>query len=222
MPQRHRTAAAAQLWSRRMTITIHVEGARPEEIIRGLLAAQLVFDKAGVTPDEAATARFVVEGWDIEGFPEPAPAAELAICHVWDEADQAAVTACCAGWRQEKIPSSADLELVTEPARFRLTLGENDQDWMFETAEAGILEEMCQEGYFDDGRPEDKVAYLLDDWDFEQLSDEQHRLYAERIRPLMRIWTFERNRFDEEYTRRRAEWAGDLPADDRQTDLFAA
>jgi hypothetical protein len=205
-----------------MTITIHVEGARPGEIIRGLLAAQLVFDKAGVTPDAAATARFVVEGWDIEGFPEPAPDAELAIFHVWDEADQAAVMACCAGWRQEKIPSSADLELVTEPARFRLTPGENDEDRMFETAEAGILQEMCQEGYFDDGRPEDKVAYLLNDWDFEQLSDEQHRLYAERIRPLMRIWTFERHRFEEEYARRRAEWAGDLPADDRQMNLFAA
>jgi hypothetical protein len=203
-----------------MTITIHVEGAKPEEIIRGLLAAQLVFDRAGVTPDDAATARFVVEGWDIEGFPEPAPDAELAICHVWDEADQAAVTACCASWRQEKIPASADLELVTEPVRFRLTPGENDE--MFETAEAGILQEMCQEGYFDDGRPEDKVAYLLDDWDFGQLSDEQRRFYEERIRPLMRIWTFERPRFEDEYARRRAEWAGDLEADERQMDLFAA
>lgn len=205
-----------------MTITIHVEGARPEEIVRGLLAAQSVFDRASVTPDEAATARFVVEGWDIKGFPEPAPDAELEIYHVWDEADQAAVTACCAGWPKEKIPSSADLELVTEPVRFRLASGENDQDWTFETAEAGILEEMCQEGYFDDGRPEDKVAYLLDDWDLGQLGEEQRGLYEERIRPLMRIWTFERHRFEEEYRRRRAEWAGDLPADDRQTDLFAA
>lgn len=48
-----------------MTITIRVEGAQPEEVVRGLLAAQDVFDKAGVTPDQAATARFVVEGWDI-------------------------------------------------------------------------------------------------------------------------------------------------------------
>ena len=51
-----------------MTITIRVEGAQPEEIVRGLLAAQDVFDKAGVTPDQAAMARFVVEGWDIRGF----------------------------------------------------------------------------------------------------------------------------------------------------------
>ena len=120
------------------------------------------------------------------------------------------------------LPDSADLELVTEPVRFRLTAAENDQDRMFETAEAGLLQEICQEGYFDDGRPEDKVAYLLSDWDFAQLSGEQRRLYDERIRPLMRIWSFERHRFEEEYERRRAEWAGGLPADDRQTDLFAA
>src|SRR5690606_10647587 len=56
-----------------MTITIHVKGAAPEEVIRGLFAAQEVFDKAGVTPEEATTASFVVEGWDIRGFPRPLP-----------------------------------------------------------------------------------------------------------------------------------------------------
>ncbi|MGB3389925.1 MAG: hypothetical protein WBA88_18295 [Pseudaminobacter sp.] len=171
-----------------MTITIHVEGARPEDIVRGLLAAQDVFDRAGVTPDQAATARFVVDGWDIRGFPEPAPEVELGICGVWDEADQAAVKACCAGWPADKIPGSAELELVQEPQRFRLTGGGNEGEWLFETAEAGILGEMCEKGYFDDGRPEDKVAYLLDDWDFDQLTDEQRRLYDERLHPLMRIW----------------------------------
>lgn len=100
-----------------MTITIRVEGAQPEEIVRGLLAAQEVFDKAGVTPDQAATARFVVEGWDIRGFTGKVPEEELAICTVWDEADRAAVLACCAGWAADKVPDSADLELVREPQR---------------------------------------------------------------------------------------------------------
>lgn len=205
-----------------MTITIRVEGAQPEEIVRGLLAAQEVFDKAGVTPDQAATARFVVEGWDIRGFAGKVPEEELAICTVWDEADQAAVQACCAGWAADKVPSSADLELLQEPQRFRFTSGEEHSEWLFQTANAGILEEMCEEGYFDDGRPEDEVAFLLDDWDFEQLTGEQRRLYDERIYPLMRIWFFERERFEEEYSRHRAEWARDLPPDDRQFDLFAA
>lgn len=205
-----------------MTITIHVEGARPEEIIRGLIAAQDVFDRAGVTPDEAATARFVVEGWDLRGFTGNVPEAELAICTVWDEADEAALNACCAGWPADRIPRSADLELVNEPERFRLTPVEESGEWLFKTAEASILEEMCEAGYFNDGRPEDEVAYLLDDWDFEALTEEQRRLYGERIYPLMRIWVFDRERFDEEYVRLRVEWSLDLPPDDRQLDLFAA
>jgi hypothetical protein len=204
-----------------MTITIRVEGAQPEEIVRGLLAAQDVFDKAGVTPDQAATARFVVEGWDIRGFTGKVPEEELAICTVWDEADQAAVRACCASWNADKVPSSADLELVREPQSFRFTSEEERSEWLFQTADAGILEEMCGEGYFNEGRPEDEVAFLLDDWDFEQLTEEQRRLYDERIHPLMRIWFFERERFEEEYARRRAEWSDRLP-DERQLNLFAA
>ncbi|RUV48004.1 MULTISPECIES: hypothetical protein [unclassified Mesorhizobium] len=204
-----------------MTITIRVEGAQPEEIVRGLLAAQEVFDKAGVTPDQAAMARFVVEGWDIRGFTGKVPEDELAICTVWDEADQAAVQASCAGWEADKIPSSADLELVREPQRFSFTSEEERSEWLFRTADAGILEEMCEEGYFDDGRPEDEVAFLLDDWDFEHLTEEQRRLYDDRVYPLMRIWFFERERFEEEYNRLRAEWARGTQ-DDRHVDLFAA
>ncbi|MER8562431.1 hypothetical protein [Mesorhizobium sp. M0578] len=204
-----------------MTITIRVEGAQPEEIVRGLLAAQDVFDKAGVTPDQAAMARFVVEGWDIRGFTGKVPEEELAICTVWDEADQAAVRACCAGWAADKVPNSADLELVREPQRFGFTSEEERSEWLFQTADAGILEEMCKEGYFNDGRPEDEVAFLLDAWDFEQLTEAQRRLYDERIYPLMRIWFFERERFDEEYIRLRNEWSHELQ-DDRQLNLFAA
>jgi len=204
-----------------MTITIRVEGAQPEEIMRGLLAAQDVFDKAGVTPDQAAMARFVVEGWDIRGFTGKVPEDELAICTVWDEADQAAVQACCAGWDADKIPSSADLELVREPQRFKFTSEEERSEWLFQTADAGILEEMCEEGYFDDGRPEDEVAFLLDDWDFERLTREQRRLYDELIYPLMRIWFFKRERFEEEYNRLRNEQSHEL-RDDRQLNLFAA
>ena len=148
-----------------MTITIRVEGAQPEEIVRGLLAAQEVFDKAGVTPDQAATARFVVEGWDIRGFAGKVPEQELAICTVWDEADQAAVQACCAGWDADKVPGTADLELVQEPQRFSFTSEEERSEWLFQTADAGILEEICEEGYFNEGRPEDAVAFLLANWD---------------------------------------------------------
>jgi hypothetical protein len=204
-----------------MTITIRVEGAQPEEIVRGLIAAQEVFDKAGVTPDQAATARFVVEGWDIRGFAGKVPEEELAICTVWDGADQAAVLACCAGWPADKVPGSAELELVREPQRFRFTSEEDHSEWLFQTADAGILEEMCEEGYFNEGLPEDEVAFLLDDWNFERLTEEQPRLYDERLYPLMRIWFFERERFEGEYNRLRNERSYEL-RDDRQLNLFAA
>ncbi|WP_265519223.1 hypothetical protein [Nitratireductor luteus] len=186
-----------------------------------LLAAQDVFDKAGLTPDQAATARFVVEGWDVSGFVGRVPEAELAICTIWDEADQAAVKACYAGWDAGKVPSSADLELVQEPQRFRLTSEEESSEQLFETAEDTILEEMCERGYFNDGRPEDEVAFLLEEWDFERLTEAQRRLYDERIYPLMRIWFFERERFEDEYARLRNAWSSEIP-DDRQLDLFAA
>jgi hypothetical protein len=111
----------------------------PEEIVRGLLAAQEVFDKSGVTPDEAATARFVVEAWDVSGFVGKAPEAELAICTVCDEADEAALAACCSGWDSDRVPESADLELVTPPQSFRFRSEEEPTQGLFDTAEAGIL-----------------------------------------------------------------------------------
>lgn len=204
-----------------MTITMRVDGAKPEEIVRGLLAAQDVFDKAGVTPDEAATARFVVEAWDISGFVGKAPEAELAICTVWDEADEAAVAACCAGWDSGKVPDSANLELVTPPQSFRFTSEEERTPELFGKTEAGILKEICAAGYFNDGRPEGKVASQLEDWDLESLTDEQRRLYQERIYTLMLVWFFERERFQEKYDRLRHKWALETP-DDRQYNLFAA
>lgn len=76
--------------------------------------------------------------------------------------------------------------------RWRSSYEEEERsEWLFQTAAAGILEEICEES-----RPEDEVAFLLDDWDFERLTEEQRRLYDERIHPLMGIWFFERERFE--------------------------
>ncbi|MEI5680520.1 MULTISPECIES: hypothetical protein [unclassified Mesorhizobium] len=93
-----------------MSITIHIPGANPEEIVRGLLAAQAVFDKAGVTPLQAAEAQYAMEGWDILGFEGEGPD-NSDICDVWREADVAAVEACCKGWAKDKVPDTAELEL---------------------------------------------------------------------------------------------------------------
>lgn len=95
-----------------MYITITIAGATPEEIARGLTAAQAVFDRAGVTPLRAAEARFNLEGWDIAGFDGAISQDDLDLAGLWDEADQAALGACCAGWDEARKPETAQLELV--------------------------------------------------------------------------------------------------------------
>ena len=87
-----------------MKLHIHVTGATPEELERGVAAAQAAFDAAGVTPYEAAAAYFKMTGEQEELSEQEGRAADA-----WDEADVAAAQACCAGW--EVAPSRADLEL---------------------------------------------------------------------------------------------------------------
>lgn len=52
-----------------MDIRINVDGASTKEIERGLAAAWAVFNKAGISPEQAADAVFSVEGWDVKDFP---------------------------------------------------------------------------------------------------------------------------------------------------------
>lgn len=95
-----------------MQLTITVNGANPEEIARGLAAACAVFDRAGITPERAADARFAAEGSDISGFIDKISDDDLALGGVWDDADEAALRACCDGWEDARKPTSANLELV--------------------------------------------------------------------------------------------------------------
>lgn len=57
-------------------LAIHIEGASPDELLRGGAAAQAVFDAAGVTPAQAARSLFNRDGWDDRGFPEEAQPTE--------------------------------------------------------------------------------------------------------------------------------------------------
>jgi hypothetical protein len=98
-----------------MNLKISINDANPDELARGLLAAQTIFDRTGVTPQRAAEARFSVEGWDLSGYDSEVSADDLDICHLWDEADEAAVRACCADWDEVKKPTTAKLALVDLP-----------------------------------------------------------------------------------------------------------
>ncbi len=100
----------------RATLLLVVDGATEQHRARGIAVAKAVLEAAGVTPYDAAAAHFVREGWDVRGFlPVETPdEALLRLASVWDEAEHAAVQACCAGWNA--IPSFARLELRIEPA----------------------------------------------------------------------------------------------------------
>ncbi|TAM36955.1 MAG: hypothetical protein EPN61_15310 [Burkholderiaceae bacterium] len=92
-------------------LALHIEGATPDDLARGVAAAQAVFDDTGVTPAKAARALFNRDGWDVRGFPEEAQPteAEMQAAAVWEDAEFAATSACCAGWAT--VPVSAHLEL---------------------------------------------------------------------------------------------------------------
>ncbi|TPM33749.1 hypothetical protein FJ955_03145 [Mesorhizobium sp. B2-2-2] len=99
-----------------MDLILSVPGASPEEIARGIKAAERVLARAGFTAEQAAEGAFIVEGWDINGVPEGgvddwASSASYA----WGQASNAALEACCAGWPEDRKPITVSLELLTDP-----------------------------------------------------------------------------------------------------------
>lgn len=89
-----------------MELRLNIEGAAPEELARGVAAAEAVFAHAGITALQGAEGLFALEGWDIKGFPEDDQPTEHEdqAASVWMEADEAATAACCAGWPEDKVP----------------------------------------------------------------------------------------------------------------------
>jgi hypothetical protein len=97
-------------------LSIRIEGATEAEIARGIAAAQFVFARAYTTAWEAAYAALRREDYipyfddngEISG--PHMTAEELRICDLWDEADSAAVLACCERWAEK--PERANLEII--------------------------------------------------------------------------------------------------------------
>ncbi|TPK38725.1 hypothetical protein [Mesorhizobium sp. B2-5-3] len=99
-----------------MDLVLSVPGASPEEISRGLAAAEEALELAGFTAEEAAYGAFVVEGWDINGPPEDGPDHSASrAASAWGQAHAAALEACCKSWPESRMPISVGLELLTDP-----------------------------------------------------------------------------------------------------------
>ncbi|TIM16666.1 MAG: hypothetical protein E5Y74_31685 [Mesorhizobium sp.] len=98
-----------------MDLYLSVPGASPEEIARGIAAAEAVLDRAGISALEAADGMFAIEGGDDTDESLPTEEEDQAAT-AWMEASRAALDACCAGWPAEKRPIDANLQLLLDPA----------------------------------------------------------------------------------------------------------
>ncbi|WP_245490459.1 hypothetical protein [Mesorhizobium sp. M7A.F.Ca.US.011.01.1.1] len=79
---------------------------------------------------QGAEGLFALEGWDIKGFPEDDQPTENEgqAASAWEEADEAATIACCAGWPQDKVPHHQVMELIDVP-RTRLRAEALSDTW---------------------------------------------------------------------------------------------
>lgn len=99
-----------------MDLLLSVPGASPEEISRGIAAAQQALERAGFTAEQAADAAFAVEGWDMNGAPEDGlDDWDCGAADAWGQANRAALEACCAGWPDDRKPTAVSLELLINP-----------------------------------------------------------------------------------------------------------
>jgi hypothetical protein len=92
-------------------LAIDIRGASTVEIERGIAAAWRVFQDAGVTAWEAASAAFKQESIDDSGeYFREFTAREGMAAEAWRATDRRAAEACCTGW--PNVPDTAHLELI--------------------------------------------------------------------------------------------------------------
>ena len=88
-----------------MKLLLHMTGASKRELRRGADAAQQVFNRAGV-PAEVAISLMRKRDFEID----PLTPRERRYAGLWEEAERAAIAACCHGWASDRIPSDTGLE----------------------------------------------------------------------------------------------------------------
>lgn len=108
-------------------LKLTIEGATEQEMRKGLEAARVVFEKAGVHPLIAAEGWWKLQGWD-DGAPDESLTEEDSRnAAIWLDAEDAAIEACCKGWEEERRPVSGVLQMI-DTERFA-TRREEDGTW---------------------------------------------------------------------------------------------
>ncbi|WP_395449398.1 hypothetical protein ACHMW7_05865 [Aminobacter sp. UC22_36] len=93
-----------------MGLHLRIEGVSPEDMQRGIAAAQAVIDAASMTAQRACSGMFALECWDDDGFQGELSEEDGKAASVWLEAEAAAIDACCVGWPEDKMPGMSSLE----------------------------------------------------------------------------------------------------------------
>lgn len=99
-----------------MTVmVVHVEGSTPEKRARGVAAAQEVFKRAGVDPWDVAKAHFRRAGecLALSDAEDCLSEEEGRLAHLFDEAEEAALAACCEG--RDAVPPDSYFQLLRPP-----------------------------------------------------------------------------------------------------------
>ena len=93
-----------------MGLHLRIHGVSPEDIQRGIDAAEAVLQAAGLTALRACSGMFALECWDDAGFEGELSEEDAKAADVWLEAEAAAIDACCIGWPEDKKPGMSSLE----------------------------------------------------------------------------------------------------------------
>ncbi|MBT2325887.1 hypothetical protein J7E62_26510 [Variovorax paradoxus] len=96
-------------------MVVHVEGSTPEQRARGVAAAQEVFERAGVEPWATAKAHFKRAGESLQPSDVESSLTEEEgrLAHLFDEAEEAALAACCEEW--DAVPPDSYFQLLKPP-----------------------------------------------------------------------------------------------------------
>ncbi len=112
-------------------LRLTVDGATEEEETRGVNAAMAVFNEAGINPYDAAGGAHARAIWDDKGFPdndEDFTDKEAVAATVWDQAEKAAMDACCEVWPADRPRSGDGLEVILDDATKAALYGGDDDD----------------------------------------------------------------------------------------------
>jgi hypothetical protein len=100
-----------------MGLHLRINGVSPEDIQRGIAAAEAVFEPPALQPCAPALGMFALECWDDGGFEGELSEEDARAADVWLKAEAAAIDACCIGWPEDKKPGMSSLEYYRDGER---------------------------------------------------------------------------------------------------------